>query len=248
MKRQVRCSGRNDSLRREMKTLVLFDIDGTLLLTGNIDQTSARLAFEETFDMVGNFDQYYPSGRTMEAILFDTLIEKGRTEEYYQLKREEFYRRFFAEFEHRLENGDHQIRPLSGGIELVKALSLRTDTILGLVTANHIHIARLKLNSAGYKFESFKVGGFGDQSRVRAELVKIARHQAEDLSGVSIPNEQTFVIGDTLKDIEAAKGAGVCSIAVCSGSGTKDALMEENPDYLLDNLSDQQAVLEILFD
>lgn len=246
MKKPGRCSGRDDVLRSEMKTLVLLDIDGTLLLAGNIGQTSARLAFEETFGIVGSFDQNYPSGKTMEAILIDTLLEEGFSEADYQRKREGFYRGFFTEFEHRLEAGEHQIRPLPGGIALVDALSLRKDTITGLVTANHSYIARLKLSNAGYEFESFKAGGFGDQSRVRAELIKIARHQADSISGTRIPNERTFVIGDTRKDIEAAKGARVRSLAVCSGTGTKDELSKANPDYLLENLSDLQAVLEIL--
>jgi phosphoglycolate phosphatase-like HAD superfamily hydrolase len=227
--------------------LILFDIDETLLLTGKIGQTSVRLAFEETFGLVGSFDHYYPSGRTMESILIDTLLDLGRSEEEYLFKRKDFYHRFFAEFDRHLENGNHHIRPLEEGVELVQTLNERKDTIVGLATGNHRHTAQLKLTKAGYDFETFVVGRFGDQSGERAELIRIAKNQAAILNSMQISNLRPFVVGDTIRDINAAKSAGVHSIAVCTGDSSKYQLAPTEPDYLLENLSNQNIVSEAIF-
>ena len=203
------------------KRIILFDVDGILLLTGKIGQNSARSAFDAIFGFVGNFDRYYPSGRTMEAILAKTLEAEGRPEAELETKREIFYQRFFSEFERRLEDGNHQIKPLPGTIKLVDQLSMQKDLVVGLVTANHHHTAKQKLTTAGFIFDS--------------------------LLGQGIENQNTFVIGDTLKDIEVAKEAGVNSIIVCTGGAPKSKLKRAKPDFLLENLANQHAVFDVTY-
>ena len=78
--------------------LVLFDIDGTLLLTGRLGQKSAKIALERVFGTSGRLDDFYPGGRTIEGIFVDTLADAGFKPELYLEKRDQLYEVFFNEF------------------------------------------------------------------------------------------------------------------------------------------------------
>ncbi|KAA3644719.1 MAG: HAD family hydrolase [Chloroflexi bacterium] len=222
--------------------LVLFDIDGTLLLTGKVGQTSAKAALERFFGAAGRVDEFYPTGRTIEGIFVDTLVDAGFSDEEYRAKREELYADFFAEFRARINRGDHEIKALPGTKELVEGLSAREDIVLGLVTGNHQLTAEVKLTMAGFDISVFKAGAYGHESAHRPHLVPLAQQRAAELTGQRVNGRETVVIGDTTRDIASAKAAGALSIAVATGTNALDVLQAEAPDHIFTDLSDLQAV------
>ena len=228
-----------------MTRLALFDIDGTLLQTAGIGRAATRVALERIYGTHGNLNEFYPGGRTIEAILFDTMTNAQIKPEYIFAGRRLFYAEYIAAFTAKLKNG-YLIEACYGGLELVSALSKANNVVLGLVTGNHYKTAALKLTTAGYDFKSFKVGGYGHESADRSQLVELARERAVKQVGRDIAAQDIVVIGDTARDIEAAKGARVRSIAVATGTDEIGMLREAQPDFLFEDFTNTQEVLDAI--
>jgi len=226
--------------------LVLFDIDGTLLLTGGVGQGSAKASLARVFGSPGRLDEFYPTGRTIEAIFVDTVLDAGFSREDYQAKREDLYEDFFEEFASRLNRNEHQIRNLPGARMLVEEVSLQEDVVVGLTTGNLQRTAMLKLAEAGFDLSLFEVGAYGNETTYRPDLVRLAHARAEALTGQNILPSQTFVIGDTARDVNSAKVFGAVSIAVATGVTNTSEVAKSSPDHFLQNLEDTGAVLDIL--
>jgi phosphoglycolate phosphatase len=62
-------------------------------------------------------------------------------------------------------------------------------------------------------------------------------------SEMTIGRKNTLYIGDTIYDVRSAKQAGVISAAVCQGYHVEKRLAAENPDILLENLSELRRYL-----
>jgi phosphoglycolate phosphatase-like HAD superfamily hydrolase len=226
--------------------LVLFDIDGTLLLTGGLGQSSAKVSLKRVFGTWGRIDLFYPGGRTIEGIFQDTLLDAGVTIDQYSCKRTELYEIFLGEFNRRLEEGDHHIRPLPGSLALLEELSARNGTLLGLVTGNHRETARLKLSKANINPDLFQVGAFGHESTERSDLMLLALNRAEELVGVDFSGSRTVVLGDTTGDVLSAKSIGAVSLAVTTGTDDHTLLSSVKPDRIFLDLSNTKEVLRAI--
>jgi len=226
--------------------LVLFDIDGTLLRTGGIGQASAKEALVHVFGTSGRIDQFYPGGRTIEGIFVDTLQDAGFDESVYLAERERLYKVFFSIFQKNMEKDRDQVYPLPGGRALLKSLSARKEVMLGVVTGNHQLTANLKLSAAGFDPKTFKVGAYGNESAVRADLIPLVQERAEGITGQLFPGRSTVMIGDTTRDVMGAKEAGAQSVAVTTGTDDREMLASVQPDYILPGLENAQDVLEEL--
>ena len=228
--------------------LVLFDIDGTLLLTGGVGQQSAGAALERIFGTTGRVDEFYPTGRTIEAIFEDTLVDAGFSREDYLDKREVLYSEFFEEFTDRLDRSEHEIRQLPGAKPLVEALCRQEDMIVGLTTGNHQRTARYKLAEAGFDLALFQVGAYGNETTHRPDLVSLAHARAEEITGEEISRIHTYVFGDTARDVQSAKEFGAVSVAVATGVVDRALLADSSPDHLLSDLKDTGKVLNLIFE
>ena len=116
--------------------------------------------------------------------------------------------------------------------------------MLGLVTGNLTRIGWRKLDRAGLK-EWFRFGAFGEMAPTRAGLAKLAirRARAEGWIG---RGAAIALVGDAPADVIAAKANGIRSIAVCTGISTREELLAEGPDVLLEDLRGlRREVVEI---
>ena len=138
------------------------------------------------------------------------------------------------------------MRMLPGVEKLLEHLSGRSDFIMGLVTGNVREAVPAKLLSAGIDPALFRFGAFGSEHPDRNTLPALALSRLEQALGQSIPKENVLVIGDTPRDIECARHTGLKVLSVATGRYDRQALVEHHPDYLLDDLSDTETVLEIL--
>ncbi len=133
---------------------------------------------------------------------------------------------------------------IDGVKEILMAMSKHDEIIIGLVTGNLENIAYAKLRHFNIR-EYFLLGGFGHISDVRSELILHVIEDAEEKFG-KITKENIFIIGDTPRDINAAKDAGVKVIAVATGRISLEELENCNPDYAFANLKDVDKVLEVI--
>jgi phosphoglycolate phosphatase-like HAD superfamily hydrolase len=200
--------------------LLLWDIDGTLLLKASREHAEAiRAAIRRVYHVEPPNGEVEAAGRTDFAIARSILTLAGvsaqRVDERLGLLRsaavEEYTRRVPADL------SDHVAPHVP---EVLTELGQRRDVRHSLVTGNLEPIARMKLRAAGLGHHFPKgQGGFGSDSEDRADLPDVARRRAGNH-----PAQDTIVIGDTPRDIACARAAGVRVIAVATGPFDADAL------------------------
>jgi phosphoglycolate phosphatase-like HAD superfamily hydrolase len=109
--------------------------------------------------------------------------------------------------------------------------------LLGVATGNLETIGWVKIEEAGLR-EWFRFGGFSDHFPLRAELIGNAVRKARELAG---KDARVCVVGDTPRDIHAARANSLPVIAVATGNYSFDALLEHRPEVCASSLADLLA-------
>ena len=197
--------------------LLLFDIDGTLLLRAADAHRDAIHEALRTVHGVTNPQRrgLEVAGRTDADIARNLLVAAGIAATQID-ERADDVRIAACEAYARLVPDDLSAHVAPGMKQLLARLWQRDDTRLALVTGNYEPIARLKLRAAGIgRYFEPGQGGFGSDHEDRAMLPQIARRRAGDDD--EWPRAQTAVIGDTPRDIACARADGVRVIAIATG-------------------------------
>ena len=223
------------------KKLFLFDIDGTLLLTGRAGEHALRLAFRERFGVEDDLSAISFAGSTDGAIarqMFGAHAIPPTPENVADL---------FDGYVHHLalELPRREGKVLPGIVGLLEALHQREDIVLGLLTGNIERGAELKLSHYGV-WDFFEFGAFADDHVDRNKLGPVAHSRAVERHGVTFAAEDVFVLGDTLRDVDCARAAGFVAVAIATGSCGKEELAAHQPDFLFEDLSDTRGVLVAL--
>ena len=208
-----------------MTTLLLFDIDGTLVGSASGEHAAAlRRALHEVHDLDPAFvSDISPAGRTDGEIARMLLVAAGVSEAAVDAGAAAVREATVSAYAE-LCPADLSDKVLPGIHDLIDQLSARDDVVLSLVTGNFEPVARLKLARAGVGgFFAAGQGGFGSDAELRLQLPGIARERA-GTAGVAWPRERTIVIGDTPRDIACARADGVRCVAVTTGPFSAEAL------------------------
>lgn len=225
---------------RPVTTVVLFDVDGTLVRT-----SSGRRAIERAFAAVTGrgdaCDHFRFGGMTDRAIARAGLRAVGAQDDEATIDRLlEAYVGFLAEEVPRC--ADYRVLP---GVEpLLDRLEGRAGVAIGLGTGNVEVGARTKLRRARLDGR-FAFGGFGSDAEARASLLDRGRARGAAALGVAPDRVRTVVVGDTPRDVEAARAIGATVVAVATGTHDAAALRTHAPDLLVEDLRDG-AVVEAL--
>jgi phosphoglycolate phosphatase-like HAD superfamily hydrolase len=225
--------------------LVLFDIDGTLMSTGAAGSDAMRHVFTELCGIPDGFAGIEMSGKTDAAILREALIKHQLDEAVVPV--DVFHERYIPRLRLTLQE-PHRPRRLMPGIpHLLEALAGQPDLVLGLLTGNFERGAQLKLESFGI-WHYFQLGAYGSDHHDRNCLVPIALQRVQNILGHTIAAQQTFVIGDTPRDIACAHVHGACAIAVATGNYAVDELHRHQPEHCFEDLGDVPTVVRIFQD
>jgi len=224
--------------------LILFDIDGTLLLSGRAGLRAMTRTFEKTFGVADAFAGQHFGGRTDSFLVSQALQAAGLpdTPEQHEQFRANYIPLLAEEIQHP-GTGHKGLMP--GALELLEALEDHQHLHLALLTGNYRAAAEIKLQHFEI-FDFFEWGAFSDDAADRNALVPIARRRAETYD---IPPEaiaRVIVIGDTPHDIECARVANARCIAVATGGFTEEQLAAAGADVVLPDLTDTEAVLALL--
>jgi phosphoglycolate phosphatase len=224
--------------------LLLFDVDGTLLLkAAEAHKEAFHVALHEVFGIedATSFRVATP-GKTDLQIAREVLLQAGcdarRIDDRLPELGDAWVR---AHAERQPEIAD---RVAPGMTELLEWLAGVDGVTLSLLTGNLEPIARLKLHRAGLgEFFPRGQGAFGSDSEDRADLPAVARRRAGH-GGEDYPRTQTAVIGDTPLDIACARADGVRAVAIATGPYSVDDLRAAD-DVAVD-AKDLQGVLQRL--
>lgn len=225
-----------------MRRLVLFDIDGTLVWGG-----PAKDAFEtamvETYGTAGDVSGVSFAGKTDPQIARELLVGAGLDDERIDVGLAELWERYLSHLEEGI--GRHPVTVLSGVPELLHALMAVDGVALGLVTGNIAGGARLKLGSAGL-WEHFAIGGYGSDHEERDHLPGIALERARAHWGADLGPRDAVIVGDTPRDVACGKAGGTRTLAVATGRFTSSALRTAGADHVVEDLSETEAMVELL--
>lgn len=215
-----------------MSRAVLFDIDGTLLVTGGAGAVAWQRAFRESHGIDANIEEHTHAGMTdpeIAEIVFREVIGCDGSE----AERAKAIAGYLGHLADAVaESTGYRVMP---GIEALLTRLKGQGVPLGIVTGNiesaaHIKLARADLN----RFFSF--GGYGSDSRDRTELTGKALERGAEVAGSPLDPTATFAVGDTPRDVTAGHGAGIRVVGVATGSYSVEELTEAGADWALESV------------
>ena len=226
--------------------LVLFDIDGTLILTGGAGMRAFYRAMRETFGIEVGSEVIRPDGKTDPLIAKEMLAHFGQADRWNGESGSALFSCYLARLEDEMSQARASglIRVLPGVADLLEELVAHPDFALGLVTGNLEEGARIKLEKAelsGY----FRFGGYGSDSEDRTTLIRIGIARGARLVAPE-PIERVYVIGDTPLDIIHGHAAGARVIGVASARYSIQDLRRHNPDMLVPDLTPTDSIVSFL--
>jgi phosphoglycolate phosphatase len=210
----------------------LFDIDGTLISTGGAGARSWRWAFNELHGIPADIGKFTDAGMTdptVARLTFENAVGRKPSPREVATVLAAYLDRLPYEVEH-----SEKYRVLDGAKELLPRLG-REGVLLGLTSGAVEAAAHIKLSRAGFN-RYFPFGGYGSDSGDRTELTRCAIERGSRLIGEKIDPARVLVVGDTPKDLDAAKGAGAVAVGVATGKYDADALREAGADHVLESL------------
>jgi phosphoglycolate phosphatase len=212
---------------------VLFDIDGTLLVTGGAGAVAWQRAFEELHGVEADISEHTEAGMTdpeIAEIIFREVIGRDGT-------LAERSRAIAGYLNHLadavVESDGYRVMP---GIEDLLPRLIDKGILLGLVTGNIDAAAHIKLGRANLN-RFFGFGGYGSDSRDRTELTKKALERGRQVSGGALDPAATIAVGDTPRDVEAGHGAGIRVVGVATGSYSVDQLRDAGADWAISDVA-----------
>lgn len=226
--------------------LLLFDIDGTLVLTGGAGKRAMDRAFEELFGVPDAFAEVSMAGRTDRWLVEGALTGHGieATEQHLAA----FRTRYLALLEVTIaETGNGRRGVLPGLPGVLTHLGGAAHRHLALLTGNYAAGARIKLEHFGL-WSHFAWGAFGDHHADRDRLAQEAVAEAASRGIPLADPTDAIVIGDTPFDIACARAAGARVVAVATGQHSLDELRAHDPDLALADLSDVNRLLSFVDD
>lgn len=210
-------------------TLVLFDIDGTLLRTRAAGREALDDAFAALCGWRGATDGVYLAGSTDERIVRDVAHKHGET---WDAARTPALRELYlAALARRVEEPGRAER-CPGISTALAALAERPHVTTALLTGNWVRGAEVKLGAVGLA-ETFRWGAYADDEEDRDRLVPVARRRAAERG---FRGERVVVIGDTPADVRCARAGGALAVAVETGFATDTGLAQARPDLQVPDL------------
>ena len=219
-----------------MTKLLLFDIDGTLMEESPTHTASFNYVCQLVYGVQTDIDSFPRHGMTDTGILYGLLKKENVEDDQIRNGMKKAFSAMVDYVSANLKPGDYKL--LDNVIPILEKLS-KSEYSLGILTGNLRAIASIRLEKSGIS-SYFSTGGYGDDSRIRSELV----NHAIERFGKSIEREDIYLIGDTPLDIRAARDASVNAIGVATGvykaSDLKDA------DLVLENFWEEKKLFEFL--
>lgn len=223
-----------------MVRLVLFDIDGTLILSGGAGERAFGRVCEAEFGVPDGSARLNFAGRTDTSIIRDFFVmnQIEATPENFQ----RFLSRYLVHLEKLIVELEGQVLP--GVHEMIREINaLPHAPLLGLLTGNIRPGAQIKLNH--YRlWHCFRMGAFADDHEDRNQIAVIARERGNRALGRELSGDEIVVIGDTPRDIECANAINARSLAVATGKYSLEELRRHQPTWAAETL-DRIEVKEI---
>jgi phosphoglycolate phosphatase len=229
-----------------MRKLVLFDIDGTILLTAGAGRRAILATMSEEVPDVAPMARIRFDGKTDPQIVAEMLEIVGTPETRESERVQVICRRYVGHLARELKSPSSRTTLMPGILELLDRLEEDKGVLLGLLTGNVAEGAALKLRSGGIDPARFRVGAYGSDAGNRPELPPIAARRAAPFFGREPTGAEVVIIGDTPADIMCGSCISARAIAVATGSYSVTDLAACAPHAVFENFRDTDRVLEAI--
>jgi phosphoglycolate phosphatase-like HAD superfamily hydrolase len=224
--------------------LLLFDIDGTMISCRGRGLRAMHRTIQELFGLPPATAEVQAYGKT-DPILFEEVgAAYGIAAAQIVARGTQLAAHYVEVLAADLAAGD-ACSPKPGVGALLAALERRPEVALGLVSGNLEPAAWLKLRAAGLH-GFFAAGAFGSDSRHRHRLVELAIGRLAGRHGCRFAPWQVWVVGDTPADVESGRTNGTRTLAVATGGYSPGALAASGADYVLEDFTATDTVVDIL--
>jgi phosphoglycolate phosphatase len=223
--------------------VVLWDIDGTLMRTPGVGVRAFVAAIEEVTGQTWEPQRLDFGGRTDPDIAALLLGAVGIEDLSVVPEVLAALIRRYAALDDDLRAS---VRVMPGVVDALDALGVH-GVMQTTVTGNLEEVARQKLAAARLADRlRLELGAFGsDLHADRSALVELSLCRVR-AAGASVGREQVWVVGDTPRDLTAARAAGVRCLLVATGTFAYDELSGIGADAVLPDLADVDRFLEAL--
>lgn len=221
--------------------LVLWNVDLTLVDVAIV----TRDAFAEAFRRVTGrplVKLTQPGGRPDSEVIFETLALNGvqATDEHLPAFIEALAAAFTARRARLTEDG----RMMPGARDALHAVSRLDGVVQSVLTGTIKDNAICKLQAFGLDaYMDFEVGGYGEEVYPKATLLQVAQSRAKARYGTPFTAANTVLVGDSVRDVQAARIGGAAMIAVATGRSTPSELREAGADVVLPDLANPSEVV-----
>jgi phosphoglycolate phosphatase-like HAD superfamily hydrolase len=225
------------------RTIVIWDIDNTLLYTGGAGSVAMARAFHELYGVEDAFGRVEFSGRSDRAISRDAAVDHGISGQALAAELVRFVDAYVPQLAVALQEVRGALMP--GILAILSRLDARQDVVQGLGTGNfrRTGIAKLQRYDIAAYFPG-AVGGFGDDHESRDEIIRIGIARVQNGGGP----DRVVVVGDTPHDVTAAKANGAYALAVATGRDSIEGLLSCGADAALSDLTDTDGVMSLILD
>jgi beta-phosphoglucomutase-like phosphatase (HAD superfamily) len=215
-------------------TILLFDIDGTLITTGGVGRRAIERAFDERYGRSDACTSFRFDGMTDRLIARQALTILGV--EPTDAAIDDILAVYVRLLEVEVARADVGQYRLHSGIAEALRVAREHGAGVGLGTGNVREGARIKLSKVGI-FEKFAFGGFGSDAEERGALIRHGAERGAEHLKQPLAKCRVVVIGDTPKDVDAAKSIGAESIGVGTGGFTAVDLRAHGATHAFPSLS-----------
>ncbi len=226
-----------------MPTLVLFDVDGTLVQAAGAGRAAIQTALLEVYGMTGPIDTLPFDGLTDGQIVRALLRASGMDDPEIDAGLEGLWRAYVGHLEAELSERRAELRTEVGVLDLLDALG-EAGVQVGLVTGNISAGAEKKLAACGLAGR-FRFGAFGSDAEDRDRLPTIALDRAHEATGIRFGPDEAWIVGDTPRDVSCARAAGLRALGVGTGRYSPRALRACGAHRAVASLVDTRAILRI---
>ena len=229
----------------KVATLILLDIDGTLLHADGAGRTAMESSLRLVFGALGGraaIDGHSFGGKPDSQTLRELLLPLGVTGATIDARLPEFTTTLAREMARIIPQCE--VFALPGVPEQLAQWRARSDVLLGLLTGNTHASAPVKLRAAQIDPGWFPIGAFGDEAPQRDRLAELALERAVAWRGQEFARGRVFVIGDTPADVACARAIGARAIAVATGYCPRADLVAAAPDQLVDSFHELGSLLD----
>lgn len=218
-----------------MKYLIFFDINGTLIERDARTDIPYCDAIDEYLGVKNGMNGVDTSARSDKDVFLEVIEKFNRTFS------EDLWNGFMEIYEKHLSKfKDSDIwRDNVDCIKFLEKLS-NTEHLLSMITGELEIGAKYKLEKVGI-WKYFSTGGFGEDGLRRFDIADTALTKAHGVVGNDY--DRIMIIGDTVLDIQTARHLGATSVAITTGSHSREKLSAEKPDYLIDTFSELEKIL-----